>query len=218
MRTGSKNQALISGRLAYGHDGTNAYVFWTDANGRIKVESIEAGNNRIGTVSGVYKEVQTTVAIDATGGAYTANDVVSDDDTASSGAFWTFAAVARANAAGGYITKANIQVETESVTPRMSLYLFHTAPTSELDDNAPNLAPDDADKAKYVGKIDFPALEGTATTDSNQTVTPSTVGGLPLGFSCAAAADDLYGILVTRDAVTLSAGEDITITLGIDQY
>ncbi len=215
MRNADVNQALITGRIAYGSDGTDVYPILVDSSGRI---ILGVSNNRLGTVSGVYKEVRTTVALDASGGAYLANDVVGDDDTGSAGTHWTFTACARADAAGGYITKAVIQSEVENVTPRLTLFLFHTAPTSELDDNAANTAPDDADLAKYVGKIDFPALESLGTTDSSATVTPGTTGGLALGFSCEAGNDDLYGILVTRDGVTLDAGQDMTITLGIEQY
>jgi len=69
-----------------------------------------------------------------------------------------------------------------------------------------------------VGKIDFPALESLGTTDSTATATPSTVGNLPLAFKCAAGADDLFGILVTRVAFTQTAGDDMTVILLVEQY
>jgi len=162
--------------------------------------------------SSVIRRVAVTKALEAAV-AYTANDVLSENDTDGQGTAWTFAAIARVNGGSGYITKAEIISESESVTPRITLYLFNAAPTSELDDNAANTAPDSADLAKFIGKIDFPALESVGTTDSMATVTPSTVGGLPLGFTCSSTADDLFGIAVTRDAFTQTATDDLTIVL-----
>ena len=204
---GQDNKVHNTGQTAYGGDGTDMHPLLVDADGRLDTKT-----------RGVYVEVTTTKALEAAAG-YTANDVLSETDTASAGTAWTFSTCARANGAGGYITKATAISESESVTPRLTLYVFHTTPANgELDDNAANISPDAGDKAKYVGKIDFPALESLGTTDSTATVTPSTVGGLPLGFTCAAADDDLYGILVTRDAFTQTATDDMTIILGIEQY
>lgn len=47
MRTGKKDQALITGRIAYGHDGTNAYAILVDTSGR---PILGAGTNVIGKV------------------------------------------------------------------------------------------------------------------------------------------------------------------------
>lgn len=188
--------------------------------GNVDVLSIAAGTTRIGTVSGVLKEVRVTKALDASLGAYAANDVVSEEDCATTGASaWTFSAVARANGEYGYIVGATIISESENVTPRLTLFLFNAAPTGcNLLDNTANTAPDSEDLAKYVGKIDISALESLGTTDSVATVTPSTVGNLPLAFKCAAAADDLFGVLVTRDVFTQTPTDDLTIVLLVEQY
>jgi len=192
---------------------------YTNISGLLTDIVLAARTARIGTVSGVLKEIRTSKVIDGGLGAYAANDVVSNEDCcATTAVCWTFTEVVRANGEHGYITGAIIDSESESVTPRLTLYLFNATPTSNLIDNAANTAPDCADILKYVGKIDFPALESLGTTDSTAIATPSTVGNLPLPFKCATADDNLYGILVTRDVFTQSAGDDIYITLPVEQY
>jgi len=204
---------LVAGTNAIGKLAANSGVDIGD----VDILSIAAGNNRIGTVSGVLKSVSVTKALEAAV-AYTAGDVLCETDTASAGTAWTFAAIARANGAKGYITKAQVISETTAITPRLTLFLFHTAPTCELDDNAANTALLHADEANYIGKIDFPAMEDIGTGDSEAVATPSTVGNLPLEFECAAAADDLIGVLVTRDAFTQTATDDMIVKLTVEQY
>jgi hypothetical protein len=149
--------------------------------------------------------------------AYHAEDVLSESATNGVGTAWTFAAIAKVNGGTGYIVKAQAICETTAVTPRLTLYLFNATPTSELDDHAANTALLHADLANYVGKIDFPALEDVGG-DSEVVVSPSTYGNLPLAFQCATAADDLIGILVTRDAFTNTATNDVRIVLTSEQY
>jgi len=161
------------------------------------------------------KTVSVTKAL-AAAGDYAAEDVMSEN--ASSGTAWTFSAIAKVNAGTGYIVKAQAICETTGLTPELTLYLFNATPTSNLNDNAANTALLHADLASYVGKIDFPAMEDLGG-DSEAIATPSTVGNLPLAFECASGADDLYGILVTRDAITgESAGDDMTVRITAEQY
>jgi hypothetical protein len=160
--------------------------------------------------------VSVTKALESAG-AYAAEDVLSESDTPDAGTAWTFAAVAKVNGGTGYIVKAQAICETTDVTPRLTLYLFNATPTSELDDNAANTALLHADLANYVGKIDFPAMEDLGG-DSEAVVSPSTYGNLPLAFQCASDADDLIGILVTRDAFTNTATNDMTVRLTVEQY
>jgi hypothetical protein len=161
--------------------------------------------------------VSTTKAL-AAASAYHAEDVLSESASNGVGTDWDFAAVAKVNGGSGYIVKAQAISETTAVTPRLTLFLFNVAPTSELDDHAANTALLHADLANYVGKIDFPAMEDLGTGDSEAVASPSTYGNLPLAFNCATAADDLYGIVVTRDAFTQTAASDLTITLICEQY
>ena len=167
-------------------------------------------------LSGILKEVSFTKALEAAV-AYDAGDVLSESDTASAGTAWTFSAIARANGAYGYIVKAQVISETTALTPRLTLFLFNATPNCELDDNAANDALVHADEANYVGKIDFPAMEDIGTGNSEAMATPSTYGNLPLAFKCATAADDLIGVLVTRDAFTQTATDDMIVKLTVDQ-
>jgi len=196
-------------------DGSGTwYVPVTDANGHI---ILAATSNRIGTVSGVLKQVSVTKILEAAA-AYHAADVLSESSTNAAGTSWLFAAVARANAAYGYITKAHVISETTAITPRLVLYLFSSTPTCELDDHAANTALLHADLAKYVGRIDFPAMSEHGTGCAEAIATPSTYGNLPLAFKCDAAADDLIGVLVTLDAFTQGVGDDMSISLTVEQY
>ena len=210
--TANANEVVLkAGAAAIGKLAANSGVDIGD----VDILSITAGNNRIGTVSGVLKEVRVTKAL-AAATPYTANDVLCEDAT--TGVAWTFAAISRANGAYGYITGATIVSESENVTPRLTLFLFNAIPAAGLEDHLANIHPDLADIAKYIGKIDFPALESLGTTDSNAIAAPSTVGNLPLAFKCAADADDLIGVLVTRDAFTQTPTENMTIILTVEQY
>lgn len=200
-------------------DGSGTWYFAiVDSDGHLQIDalSITAGSNRIGTVSGVGATVRVTKAI-AAATDYTAEDVVAETGTATP---WGFTAIFRANAAGGYITKAQALWKTTALTARLTLYLFNvTPPTCALNDNAANTAPHNTDKASYLGKIDFPALEDLGTGMSTAVATPSTTGNLPLWVVGAAAADDLYGVLVTRDAITTEvAADELSIELTVEQY
>lgn len=158
--------------------------------------------------------VSTTKAL-AAATAYDANDVISN--SASEGTDWDFANVVRQAGGSGYIVGAHVTSESESVTPRLTLYLFNAAPTAALNDHAANTNPDAGDLTKYIGKIDFPALESVGTTDSVASATPSTYGNLPLAFVCAATSRTIYGVLATRDAFTQTATDDMTIKLVVEQ-
>lgn len=165
------------------------------------------------------KTIRVTKAL-AAAGNYDIGDVMSEDADAGEGTDWDFTAIGRVNGASGLVIKAVAICETTALAPRLTLFLFKAAPTCELDDNAANTAVLHADLANYIGKIDFPALEDLGTGDSEATIVPGVYpGSLPLAFDCAAGADDLFGVLVTRDAITdEAAGMDMTIVLTAVQY
>lgn len=160
-------------------------------------------------------EVSVTKAL-AADTDYAAEDILSENT--STGTVWTFAAVTERNGGSGYIVKALASCETTGLTPRLTLYLYNAATTAEVDDNKANTGVKNADISQYVGRIDFPALSDLGA-NSEAVATPNTPGsGLPLAFTCAAAADDLIGILVTRDAITgETATDDMTIKLSIER-
>ena len=137
---------------------------------------------------------------------YAANDVLSE--SVSAGTVWNFANVAGKAGASGKITRAVLTLETDGLTPAITLYLFHTAPTSELDDNEANTAILHADVANYIGRIDFPALESLGGGDSQAIATRADGTNIDLPFKCASADTDLYGIMLTRDAITGETATD----------
>ena len=167
------------------------------------------------TIEGKRLVTITTTKALASAVAYAAEDVLSEH--AKTGTDWDFDTAGKVNGGTGYIVKAQAICETTAVIPRLTLYLFNTAPTSALNDNVANTALLHADLAKYIGKIDFPAMEDLGG-DSESIASPSTYGNLPLAFNCASADDALYGILVTRDVFTNTATNDMTIKLVVEQY
>ena len=149
----------------------------------------------------------------AAAGDYAAEDVLSDSATDGVGTAISFTGIGKSEGAAGYITKASILCSTTGLTPRLTLFLFNTTPTCELDDNAANTAVLAADQANYIGHIDFPGMEDLGTGMSQTIATPNTSGNLPLAFNCAADSKTLYGVLVTRDAI---AGEAAGMTVRIN--
>jgi len=147
----------------------------------------------------------------AAAGNYAAEDVVSESATA--GTAWMFVGVG-----SGYITRAHALCEATALVWRLTLYLFTDVPTSALNDNGANTGPSFADLGKYVGKIDFPAMEDLGGM-SETLATPNTVGNLPIAIDGENDSAPLYGILVTRDAEAgEAAGMDISIRLTVDRY
>jgi len=156
--------------------------------------------------------VQTTTSLEAAA-AYAADDVLSNSDTNGAGVVWTFSNIVPGTAGHGWIEKAIVESESESITPRLTLMLFTVGTADlncELDDNAASTCPNPSDKAYFVGAIDFPAMTDHGD-DSFSVSSPSTYGNLPLKFE--SLDGNLYGVLVTRDAFTQTATDDMTITL-----
>jgi hypothetical protein len=169
------------------------------------------------TIEGKRLITITTTKAVAAAGNYAAEDVISN--SASAGTVWTFDTIAKVNGGTGYIVKAQVICETTAQVQRLTLYLFNSSSvTCAVNDNVANTAVVHADKAYYLGKIDFPAMEDLGG-DSETVATPSTTGNLPLAFNCATADDAIYGVLVTRDAFTNeTATDDYTIVLTVEQY
>lgn len=128
---------------------------------------------------------------------YAAEDVLSE--SAAVGTPYTFRGLSGGSSGYGYIEKATVFCSTTALTPRITLYLFSKVPTTNLVDNVGNAAPGVADAPTFQGQIDFPALEDLGG-GSTAVVSPSTYGNLPLLVKLENGA--LYGIAVTRDAIT----------------
>lgn len=160
--------------------------------------------------------VKTTKALAALGN-YDAEDVMSEDADNGEGTAWTFADCASESAGSGQIIEAIVSCETTGLTPRLTLQLYNATPACELDDNAASNGPTNADMVagKFIGSIEFPAMEDLGG-NSESRVSTSTLGNLPIPFTCANGATALYGVLVTQDAITgEAAGDDMTIILKI---
>ncbi len=150
----------------------------------------------------------------AAAGDYSIGDVLSE--SAGSGTAWTFADVIKIKGGFGYITKAQAICETTGLAPSLTLFLFKATPTCALNDNIANTALLHADIDNYIGKIDFLTMDDLGG-DSESLATPSTYGNLPIGFNCATGSTSLYGVLVTRDAITGEvAGMDMIIRLTVE--
>lgn len=215
--------ALRAGLLNTAKDGSGTwYIPLVDADGKIIMSpvALPAGDNRIGTVSGVLKEVRVSQVIDGSLGAYTAGDVVGADDCCTTLAIvWTFD-VARVAGGYGYIVGASLVNETENQAVQYDLLLFNATPTGELRDNAANTNPLLGDRSKYLGLISFPfSVARGATVATYTQASPATPNSnLPMPFKCAAGVTTILGVLVTNTAYTQTATDDIEIALEIEQY
>ncbi len=106
--------------------------------------------------------------------------------------------------------------ETENQAVRYELLLFTTAPTGALNDNAPNDNPLLGEIEEYRGRISFPQSRADGATVATTTLaSPSTTGGLPLFYKCSSSDVALFGVLITLDAYTQTATDDIRIYLYI---
>jgi hypothetical protein len=150
------------------------------------------------------------------GGAYSAKDVLSESATNNVGTPWVFDNVLRDPGGKGYIVSARAISETTAITAALSLFLYRKKPTCELDDNAANTAPVTADNPNYICRLDFPPMEAanlSAAGNSEAIIVPGQYFGLPKSFELQKGSRRLYGVLVTRDAPTFGAGDDMTIEL-----
>ena len=198
--TRANESQVVPGATFYEYDTGNMFITYDGTNWLVKGDSLPKQKTVTGSSSGRGLVL------------YTANDVICD--STATGTTIAFTAIARENGGTGFITNANIILGTSGITPRLTMFLFNAVPVGgTLVDNAANLHVQGTDEAKYMGKIDWIALESINSGNSQSIATPSTYGNLPLSFQCASGADDLYGVLVTRDTVT--AGTNVTIRVNL---
>ena len=146
----------------------------------------------------------------AAAGNYDAADVLSDSATAANATTFQFDV-----GESGVIEKAMVLTSETAETFRVHLKLYSRKPTCILTDNVKNTGVLLADVPYYIGPIDFMALEEIGDVGhSEATVTPSTVGNLPLSYVCPGGI--AYGVAVTRDATTTeSVGMSLIFKLQI---
>lgn len=152
----------------------------------------------------------------AAAGNYGAEDVLSE--SATGGTPWEFPGLVRKPGGNCLLVNAHVLVETTALTPRLTLYLYSQRPTCAVNDNVPNTGPIHADRLFFIRQIDFPALEDLGGV-SGAVASISTVGNLPIAFTCEPDDTKIYGILVTRDAITgQAAGMTCTVRLSGEPY
>lgn len=200
--------ALPAGTNAIGKLAANSGVDIGD----VDVTSIAAGENHLGEVGGNMVRVSAEVTRPANTTAYTAGDVVSESESASTLLVLTNAV--RVNAGSGYIVSARLNTDKKSITPRFRVHLYNASdPTRSVD----NLAHQDkyADSAKRLGYFDLPAMT-TATDTTNSDMSRSQDNALRHPIVAAAATRTIYALLETLDAFTPASGEKFTLTLAVD--
>ena len=148
-----------------------------------------------------YKTVKVQKTLEAEG-TYTANDVMSESDTASAGTDWDFEL-----GGTGRINRVVVVSATTGRTSQLTLYLYSAPPTCELDDNAANNGPLVADLAFYLGHIKFPAMVSQA--GPSYTIASQTIVGCNIPFAFDKA--KLYGVLV--DGTGEDFGDDTTLDI-----
>jgi hypothetical protein len=155
----------------------------------------------------------------AAAGDYAANDVISEHAT--TGTAFTFSGMARAIGQSGTIRRAKIVFSKASgmgtsLAARTRLRLYTATPTCNLNDNVANTGVLNADKANYVGYLDFPMLSSDGGSPEAFVVCGQS--SLPLDFVCATNDTALYGVLTFLDAEANETASMIcTIDLLVEQ-
>ena len=158
----------------------------------------------------LLKKVSATKTIVAAGD-YAANDVVSNSATADTGTAFKFAKISPAHGHPGRIITAIARCSEDLVTWRLRLHLFNGEPLAaevEMDDNvAFNIKTSDG-ADKYIGYIDFPAMDDLG-------VIPAAAQADQLNFAFDPDnGDTLWGVVETLDAeANEAASMTLTITL-----
>lgn len=201
LRNGAIAAVLTAAGALIGGDATNGLD--------VDVTRIAAGENHLGEVGGRTVRVDDTAFTrpnDTT--AYAARDVIADSTSAAT--IRTFGTAGRISGGSGYITKALLQTSDSAQVNRVRLHLYSTSSPTVINDNAANTVLY-ADRAKYVGYIDFPAL---STETSGSEAFALWTGALP--YLCVGN-DDLFGVLETLDAFTPTAQSTWFVSIWCDQ-
>jgi len=131
---------------------------------------------------------------------YTAGDVIT---TVTSGTIITFGGISRDGRRGGIIQEA-LLIDSANQATKLDaeLYLFDTTVTVPNDNAA--FAPTDAELRTLVGVIPFLSSNwkiGTVTSGADGNAV-NQVSGLSMPFNVKVATNDLFGVLVARNAYT----------------
>ena len=134
--------------------------------------------------------------------AYAVNDVIADDTTS----LWTFSGVARnKKGATGLVTNASLIIDSaESTALQAELFLFHSTVGLDADNATDTIT--DAEMKTCVGRVSF----YTGITTTNQTIYDVRPN---IQFTCGPDDQDLYGILLAKNAYTPVSGEVLDIII-----
>jgi hypothetical protein len=162
----------------------------------------------------LHKIVEASITRPADTTAYASGDQVGS-------AALEFSAVARAAAESGCIVGAMcIDSVNAGTKPQLELWLFNgaAAPTAVADNAA--WTPTDGEVEKVVAVITFTTwYEGLAGASGNAVAPATLINGLATGrapFVCTTV-DDLFGLVVVRNAYAPTASEKFTFRLFIEQ-
>jgi hypothetical protein len=202
-------------KLSIGADGSAADISGDTTNGiLVDVKRIGAAENFVGFVGSKQKTVSANFTRPANTTVYAAGDAVTDSTT--SPTQMTFDGVARANAGSGVIVGAVlIDSANQTTKGQFELWLFDATVTPD-NDNAV-FTPTDTECGTLIGVIEFNIPKvGDATSGAGGNVVYP-VGNLSIPFTCGASVDDVYGLLVVRNAYTPVSGEVFTVRLQVVQ-
>lgn len=202
-------------KIAIGADGSGADIAGDTTNGiDVDVTRVAAGENFLGFVGSKQKTVSTNFTRPADTTAYAAGDAVTN--STSSPAILTFDAVARANAGSGVIIGAVlIDSANQATKGQFELWLYDTSFSADNDNAA--FTPSDAETETLIGVIPFlvPYVGDAQSGASGNCVFP--VGNLSIPYTCGGSSDDIFGLLVVRNAYTPVSAEKFTVRLFVVQ-
>lgn len=166
---------------------------------------------------GVTNVIEASYTRPANTTQYAAGDAVSD--SASAPTALTFANAVREEGGAGLLVSATIATNSNETTkPDLELWLFDTAPTA-INDNAAFVC-SDADILNVVGVFAFATSswrQATAGTGGTMFAQGAWAANTPAPVFKCVGGNDLYGLLVVRNAYTPISGEVFHIKLGITQ-
>lgn len=201
------------------------------ANGGLKIEGVASGTvvpisdgGGAITVDGTVSVTISTSAARVSSGvtrpsdttAYAAGDAVTDSTSAPTAI--TFSGCAKANAGSGTIYSVQcVDSAAQTTKAQLELWIFAgtSAPTPDNDNAA--FTPTDGELANLIGVVEFNAwYVGDASSGASGNCVSRALNQ-NIGFVCGASVDDLYGLVVVRNAYTPVSGESFTFILHIGQ-
>lgn len=180
----------------------------------VDVTRIAAGENFLGFFGAKQKNVSANFTRPANTTAYASGDAVTNSTSAP--VIMTFDGVARANGGAGVVISAVlIDSASQATKGNFELWLFDTTVTPD-NDNAV-FTPTDTECGTLIGVIQFASpFVGDATAGAGgNCVYP--VNGLTIPFTCGGSSDDVFGLLVVRNAYTPVSAEVFTVRLTVIQ-